>query len=72
MEMKDQIVNWVREINQLRGQEAELWAHITTSAVDGRTDDAISLLNRYFSLKQKLEGVEASVASMLKGHFSDK
>jgi hypothetical protein len=72
MDMKDQIVSWVREIMQLREQEAELWAHVTKFALDGQTDEAISLLNRYFSTKEKLVGVESSLAGALKGHFSDK
>jgi hypothetical protein len=71
-DMKEQIAGWVREIDQLKGQIAEHWSMIQKCVIDNHMDDAISLLNAYFRLKVKLEGVEARLAGTLGGYFSDK
>jgi hypothetical protein len=70
--MKNQIVSCVRQIDQLKAEKAELWTKVSKCIADGHVDDAISLLNRYFSMKEELEGLEANLAGMLKGHFADK
>ena len=72
MDIKDQIVSCVRQIDRLNTQKADLWTKVRKCIADHRVDDAITLLNRYFSVKEKLEGVETSLAGMLKGQFSDK
>jgi len=71
-DMKQQIAGWVRQIDELRGQIEEHWSMIQKCIADGHVDDAISLLNAYFRLKVKLEGVEASLTGTLGGYFSDK
>jgi len=71
-EMKQQIVGWVRQIDEVKGQIAEHWSMIQKSVADGHVDDAISLLNAYFRLKLKLEGVERQLRGTLGGYFSDK
>lgn len=72
MEQKEQIVRLVRQIDELNAEIARHWAMVQKSVADGRIDDAISLLNAYFGLKTKLEGVEANLAGTLHGYFSDK
>jgi hypothetical protein len=72
MEVKQQIVGWVREIDSLRAELADHWSKAQRSVAAGRVDDAISLLNRYFYLREQLEGVEAKLAGTLRGSFSDK
>jgi hypothetical protein len=72
MEMKEQIVGWVVEIDNLRAELADHWSKVQKSVAADRVDDAISLLNGYFHLKEQLEGVEARLASTLHSSFSDK
>lgn len=72
MDIEDEIVRCVRQIDQLKEQKAELWTKVKNCVADNRIDDAVILLNRYFGVKEKLEGVEASLESTLKGQFSDK
>ncbi|HLM79890.1 MAG TPA: hypothetical protein VK302_04575 [Terriglobales bacterium] len=71
-DMKEQIVGWVRQIDELKGQIAEHWSMIQKCVADGHVDDAISLLNAYLRLKVKLDGIEASLAGTLGGYFSDR
>lgn len=71
-DMKQQIVGWVKQIDEVKGQIAEHWSMIQKSAATGHVDDAISLLNAYFRLKLKLEGVESQLRSTLGGYFSDR
>jgi hypothetical protein len=75
MEMTDQkkqIVGWVGQVDEIKEEAAEHWSMAKRAVADGKVDDAISLLNRYFRLKVKLEKVESSLASLLHGYFSDK
>jgi hypothetical protein len=71
-DMKLQIVGWVGQIDDLKKQIADHWLMVQQSVSAGDTDKAITLLNAYFRLKTKLEGVEASLAGTLGGYFSDK
>jgi hypothetical protein len=71
-DMKQQIVVWVRQIDEVKRQIAEHWTMIQKDVQDGQVDEAISLLNAYFRLKGKLEGVESQLAGTLGGYFSDK
>jgi len=59
MDMKDQILASVRQITDLKAQVAKHWTMVERCVADGNVDDAISLLNVYFGLKTKLEGLEA-------------
>ncbi len=70
--MKEQLVVWVRQIDELKAQIAEHWSMVQKCVADGHVDDAITLLNAYFRLRVKLEGVEANLAGTLGGYFSDK
>lgn len=72
MDMKRQIAVWVRQIDEIKGQVIQHWSLAQKAVEAGDIDSAISLLNRYFRLKVQLEGVEANLASMLHGYFSDK
>jgi hypothetical protein len=72
MEVKQQIVGWVHEIDRLRAELVDHWAKAQKSVAAGRVDDSISLLNRYFHLREQLEVVEARLAGTLRGSFSDK
>jgi len=72
MDQKQQIAGLVHKIDELRAERAHHWAMVQTSVADERTDDAISLLNAYFSLKVKLERAEADLVGLLQGYFSDK
>lgn len=71
-DMKKQIAAWVRQIDDVKAQVAQHWSLGQKAIEAGDIDSAISLLNRYFRLKVQLEGVEANLASMLHGYFSDK
>jgi hypothetical protein len=71
-DMKQQIVGWVKQIDEVKDQIAEHWSMIQKSVAAGHVDDAISLLNAYFRLKLKLEGVEGQLRSTLGGYFSDR
>ena len=55
MDMTDQIVRFVRQIDALQTETAKHWTSARKSIDDGRMDDAITLLNAYFHLKQELE-----------------
>jgi hypothetical protein len=72
MDTKTQIVAWVGQIEQAKAEMAEHWKNVQQSLTRGHVDDAISLLNRYFSLKMELEQIEASLVGTLKAQFSDK
>jgi hypothetical protein len=72
MDMKDQIVGWVHRIDHLRNETEKHWSNIQKSIAAGRVDDAISLLNAYFGLKQELIAVEAKLEGMLHSYFSEK
>jgi hypothetical protein len=72
MDTKALIVFNVRQIDRLQVELTELWSKIQKSVADGLVDDAISFLNRYFSLRSELERVEANLIGALKGQFSDK
>jgi hypothetical protein len=71
-DMKDQIAANVREIDNLSRDIAEHWSMVQDSVFKKRIDEAITLLNAYFRLKQKLIQVESSLEATLKGYFSDK
>ena len=72
MDMTNQIANSVRQIDRLRVEQSELWAKAAKFVADGQVDHALSLLNRYFSKKEELEGSEQSLASQLKSYFQDR
>jgi hypothetical protein len=72
MDMKDQIVGWVGRIDQLKAETEKHWVKVQKSIANGHVDDAITLLNGYFSLKQELSSVEVRLASLLHSYFSDK
>ena len=71
-DMKQLIIGWVGQIDDLKRQIAEHWTMIQRDVQDGQIDEAISLLNAYFRLKGKLAGVESQLAGTLGGYFSDK
>ena len=71
-DMKQQIVGWVGQIDELNKLIVDHWAMIQQSISAGETDRAITLLNAYLRLKTKLKGVETSLAGTLGGYFSDK
>jgi hypothetical protein len=71
-ENKKRIVAWVRQIDDLKTQVADHWLMVQKAIAAERVDEAISLLNAYFRLRTKLEGVEASLVGTLGGYFSDK
>jgi hypothetical protein len=66
MDTKTQIVAWVGQIEQAKAEIAEHWKNIQKSLTRGHVDDAISLLNGYFSLKMELEQIEAILVGTLK------
>ena len=70
--MKKQIAGWVYEIDHLRLELADHWSKVQTSLAADRVDDAISLLNGYFNLKKRLDGVESRLVSALRTSFTDK
>jgi hypothetical protein len=72
MDMKQQIMVWVSQIDEIQKQLSEHWSMVQQSVGAGDSDKAITLLNAYFRLKTKLEGVEAQLRSLLHGYFSDK
>jgi|GraSoi2013_115cm_1033766.scaffolds.fasta_scaffold115576_1 hypothetical protein len=72
MDIKDEIVRRVHLIEQLKEQKEELWTKAKKRVADNHIDDAIILLNRYFGVKEQLEGMEAGLESILKGQFSDR
>lgn len=70
--MKAQILNLVRQMVQLKLEMASHWTAVQKCLAAENADDAISLLNAYFSLRVKLEGVESNLQGVLRGYFSDK
>jgi hypothetical protein len=72
MEIQGQIVVWVREIESLKRQVLDHWSMVQKSIADDRVGDAISLLNRYFHLREQLNGTEHRLESALHSHFADK
>ena len=72
MEPKDQIVGLVRQIDHLTAQKDDLWNMAKRCLDENNVDGAITFLNRYFSVKEKLHTTETGLASVLKGQFSDK
>jgi hypothetical protein len=72
MDMKQQIMGWVTQIDDLQGQISEHWSMVQKSVSAGDADKAITLLNAYFRLKTKAEGVESQLRGVLGGYFSDK
>ena len=71
MDMKQQIVGWVRQIDDLNAEIAGHWSMIQKSVAAGDLENAIPLLRAYFSLKTRLVGVESSLEGMLHGYFSE-
>ena len=72
MDVKQQIIMYVNEIGSLRSQVSQHWSWAEKSIQAGHVEDAIPLLNRYFHLKEQLEGAESRLASALRGTFSDR
>jgi len=72
MDMKDHIVGWVHQIDQLKAETENLWTKAQKCITAGHVDDAITLLNAYFALQEQLAGVEANLKTVLHGYFSDK
>ena len=58
---KQQIVVWVRQIDDRKAQLAEHWAMVQKAIATERVDEAIPILKAYFRLKTKLTSVEASL-----------
>jgi hypothetical protein len=71
MDMKQQIMGWVSQIDDIQKQISEHWTMVQKSVAAGDADKAITLLNAYFRLKTKAEGVEAQLRGMLGGYFAD-
>ena len=72
MDVKQQIIGRVHQIDDLRAQILQRWSMVQQSVKKGDIAAAIPLLNAYFALQVKLDGVESGLRSMLKGQFSDK
>jgi hypothetical protein len=72
MDLKLQIVGLFRQIEQLTAQKAELWTLAKKCLDENNVDGAITLLNRYYSVKEKLDITESGLGSLLRGQFSDK
>ena len=72
MEQKQQIVDSVRAIEGLRQDVAEHWSMVRERIENDEVDDAITLLNAYYRLNEKLDGVEANLQGILRGYFADK
>jgi len=68
--MKEQIAVYVREIDELNKQIAEHWSRAQKFVAEDQLDQAISILNAYFRIKTKLNGVENRLEGILKGYFS--
>jgi hypothetical protein len=71
-EQKQRIVESVRTIERLRQEAATHWDMVCERIKNGEIDDAITLLNAYYRLKEKLNGVDASLQGTLRGYFADK
>lgn len=67
---KKRIVAWVKQIDDLNSQIVRHWSMVQESVAENRVDEAITLLNAYFRLRTKLEGVESSLLGTLNGYFS--
>ncbi len=72
MEHKDLIVGYVLQIERLNKQMKDYWEKIQKCIEGGHTDDAISLLNFYYSLETQLQRVEQDLKGTLHGYFPDK
>lgn len=72
MDTNDQIAGWVREIDRLHAEKEDLWRNIRKCVDDSRVDDAVSLLNRFFSMKERIERVQADLIGTLKAKLADK
>jgi len=69
---KQQIVALVRDFERVKSGIDEHWGKAQKLIVNGHIDEAISLLNRYFSLRTELEQLEGQLAGILKGYFTEK
>lgn len=72
MEQKQRIVESVRTIEHLRQEAANHWNMVCERIKNDEIDDAITLLNAYYRLKEKLNGVDANLQGTLRGYFADK
>jgi len=72
MDTKGQIANYVREIDRVSADKENLWRMIRKCIQDDHVDDAISLLNRYFGMKERIERVETDLQGLLKAQLADK
>jgi|HubBroStandDraft_4_1064222.scaffolds.fasta_scaffold1159055_2 hypothetical protein len=72
MEIKQQVTGWVREIDELRIEISDHWSMAQKCVEHECAEEAISILNRYFHLKERLAGVEARLGSALLTNFSEK
>jgi hypothetical protein len=71
-DMKLRVLDLVRQIDSLNREIEEHWSRVQRFVQVNDMDSAISLLNAYFRLKERLQAAEAAVAGILRGHFADK
>jgi hypothetical protein len=72
MNTADQIATYVLQIDALRAEMQQNWTAAQNRIEAHNLDDAISLLNAFFSLKRELEKVESNLESLLHSYFADK
>ena len=72
MNTTDQIATYVLQIDALKADMQKHWAAAKNRIEAHNMDDAISLLNAFFSLKRELESVEGKLESLLHSYFGDK
>jgi hypothetical protein len=69
---REQIVALARACDRVKLEIDSHWAKAHKLLTNNHTNEAISLLNRYFSLRTELEQLEGSLVGILKGYFPDK
>lgn len=71
-DMKQQVADLLRQMDQVNREIAEHWSKAQNAVSSGRLDEAISILNAYFRLKDKFDQVQSNLTGILKGYFADK
>ena len=72
MNTTDQIASYVLQIDALKAEMEQNWTAARNRIAAHNLDDAISLLNAFFSLKSELQKVESTLESLLHSYFADK
>jgi hypothetical protein len=73
MNVQEEIVELAKEIGELNSKQSDQWLEVQKHLRSNiNRDDAISVLIAHFRLKDKVEGVEHRLRTLLHTHYADK